>query len=156
MHCDSLKTERTKSRSVGGVYTVLPQRSATQRVVGSHRRMAKNLPDDMRGGIPAPKPRPSPTRMVKQMQPCGIFLQIGAQLRSSEVSNEVYQSTRNTMHRQFSLGQWQTFKGAELRDFLTCRGIKWHYIVERSPLWERFHERMVKSVKRCLKVVFNL
>jgi hypothetical protein len=92
MHCDSLKTERTKSRSVGGVYTVLPQRSATQRVVGSHRRMAKNLPDDMRGGIPAPKPRPSPTRMVKQMCHVRSFCRLAHNCvhHSSEVSNEVY------------------------------------------------------------------
>ena len=46
-----------------------------------------------------------------------------------------------------------TFKGAELKGFLTSRGIKWNHIVERSPWWGGFYERMVKSVKRCLKKV---
>ncbi|KAK6172490.1 hypothetical protein SNE40_016128 [Patella caerulea] len=45
----------------------------------------------------------------------------------------------------------KTFKGVELKSFLQSKGIKWRYNVERSPWWGGFFERMVRSVKRCLK-----
>ena len=49
----------------------------------------------------------------------------------------------------------KTFKGAELKDYVTSRQIEWRYIVERSPWWGGFYERLVKSVKRCLKKVLG-
>ena len=33
--------------------------------------------------------------------------------------------------------------------------IKWRYIVEKSPWWGGFYERMVRSVKRCLRKVLR-
>ena len=47
----------------------------------------------------------------------------------------------------------KTFKGAELKNFITSCGIKWGHIVERSPWWGGFYERIVRSVKRSLKKV---
>ena len=45
----------------------------------------------------------------------------------------------------------KTFKSAELKNFVTSRGMKWRYNVPRAPWWGGFFERMVRSVKRCLK-----
>ena len=45
----------------------------------------------------------------------------------------------------------KTFKSAELNGFLSSKGIKWMYNVDRAPWWGGFFERMVRSVKRCLK-----
>ena len=35
--------------------------------------------------------------------------------------------------------------------FLTNRAVKWQFITERAPWWGGFYERLVGSVKRCLK-----
>ena len=35
--------------------------------------------------------------------------------------------------------------------FLANRGVKWQFIAERAPWWGGFYERLVGSVKRCLK-----
>ena len=40
----------------------------------------------------------------------------------------------------------KTFKGPELKDFLTSRGIKWNHIVDCSPWWGEFYERMVRGI----------
>ncbi|XP_028397220.1 uncharacterized protein LOC114521030 [Dendronephthya gigantea] len=49
----------------------------------------------------------------------------------------------------------KTFKGAELRNFIAVKNIRWQFIVERSPWWGGFYERMVRCVKRCLKKVLS-
>jgi hypothetical protein len=49
----------------------------------------------------------------------------------------------------------KTFKGQEIRAFIASKNIKWRYIVEKSPWWGGFYERMVRSVKRCLKKVLR-
>ena len=48
----------------------------------------------------------------------------------------------------------KTFKGAELRNFIAVKKIKWHF-VEKSHWWGGFYERMVRCVKRCLKKVLS-
>ena len=47
----------------------------------------------------------------------------------------------------------KTFKSKELKDFFASKRIKWVHIVERFPWWAGFYERLVPSVKRCLKKV---
>ena len=49
----------------------------------------------------------------------------------------------------------KTFKGPEIRNLIASKNIKWRYIVEKSPGWGGFYERMVRSVKRCLKKVLR-
>ena len=49
----------------------------------------------------------------------------------------------------------KTFKSKELKEFCASKGIKWKHIVERSPWWGGFYERLVRSVKRCLKKVLR-
>ena len=53
------------------------------------------------------------------------------------------------------LDDGKTFKGQEIRSFTTSKNIKWRYIVEKSPWWGGFNERVVRSVKRCLKKVLR-
>ena len=45
----------------------------------------------------------------------------------------------------------KTFKGSSLKVFLSQHGITWQFNVPRAPWWGGFFERMVRSVKRCLK-----
>ena len=47
------------------------------------------------------------------------------------------------------------FKGPEIRNFITSKNIEWRYIVEKSPWWEGFYERIVRSMKRCLKKILR-
>ena len=44
---------------------------------------------------------------------------------------------------------------SEVQKFLFNNGIKWKFIVERAPWWGGFYERLVGSVKRCLKKVIG-
>jgi len=50
----------------------------------------------------------------------------------------------------------KTFKSKELQDFCASKRIKWIHIVERSPWWGGFYERLVRLVKRCLKKFYEL
>jgi hypothetical protein len=45
----------------------------------------------------------------------------------------------------------KTFKDARIQSYCQHRGIKWKFNVEAAPWWGGFFERMVKSVKLCLK-----
>ena len=49
----------------------------------------------------------------------------------------------------------KTFKGVQLRNFILHKKIKWRFIVEGSPWWSGFYERMVGCVKRCLTKVLR-
>ena len=43
------------------------------------------------------------------------------------------------------------FKSKEAERYFVNRGVVWKYIIERAPWHGGFYERMVRSVKRCLK-----
>ena len=45
----------------------------------------------------------------------------------------------------------KTFEGCSLKPFLSQHGIVWKLNVPQAPWWGGFFERMVGSVKRCLK-----
>ena len=47
----------------------------------------------------------------------------------------------------------KAFISEETQDFASCKNIKWRFNVEAAPWQGGFFERMVKSVKRCLKKV---
>ncbi len=42
-----------------------------------------------------------------------------------------------------------------VKEFLESRRIEWRFNLERSPWWDGFFERMVGSVKRCLRKVLG-
>ena len=47
---------------------------------------------------------------------------------------------------------WKSIKGSELTEF---KGITWKFIAERAAWWGGFWERLVRSVKTCLKRVMD-
>ena len=47
----------------------------------------------------------------------------------------------------------KTFKSVEVHDHIRSIWIKWRFNVEGAPWWGGFFERLVKSVKHCLKKV---
>jgi len=42
-------------------------------------------------------------------------------------------------------------RSSEVQTFLTRSRISWKFVIERAPWWGRFYERLVQSVKRCLR-----
>ena len=42
-------------------------------------------------------------------------------------------------------------RSTEVQQYLTNKEVSWKFIVEKTPWWGGFWERMVKSVKNCLK-----
>ena len=42
-------------------------------------------------------------------------------------------------------------KSSEVKKYLANRQIDWQFIMEQAPWWGGFRERLVRSVKRCLK-----
>ena len=49
----------------------------------------------------------------------------------------------------------KTFKGSKKKLFLSQHGIVWKFNAPRAPWWSGFFERMMRSVKRCLKKTFG-
>lgn len=50
---------------------------------------------------------------------------------------------------------WKSFKISELTDFFSSRFITWKFIEERAAWWGGFWERLVRSVKNCLKKILG-
>ncbi|KAK5856900.1 hypothetical protein PBY51_010180 [Eleginops maclovinus] len=50
---------------------------------------------------------------------------------------------------------WKAIKDPELLQFFSERGITWRFIAERAAWWGGFWERLVRSVKTCLKKVLG-
>ena len=42
-------------------------------------------------------------------------------------------------------------RSTEVKQYLTNNQVEWEFIMEKAPWWGRFLERLVRSVKRCLK-----
>ena len=71
-------------------------------------------------------------------------------------------AARRGLPRKFISDNGQTFKAAakvltallrdkDLLEYLSSTSIEWSFNVEKAPWWGGFFERMVKSVKRCLR-----
>ena len=46
---------------------------------------------------------------------------------------------------------FSTFISEELQQFLTSEKIKWKYILQKSPWWGAFYERLIRIIKEALK-----
>ena len=46
---------------------------------------------------------------------------------------------------------FETFKSAEVKKLMTLQGVQQYFILPASPWWGGFYERLVRSVKGCLK-----
>ena len=53
----------------------------------------------------------------------------------------------------FISDNFTTFKSMEIIRFIRNLGIKWRFIIERSPWWGGFNERLVGLVELCIKKV---
>ena len=49
----------------------------------------------------------------------------------------------------------KTFKSNEVKAFLLYRQIKWKFILEKSPWWGGFYEKLSNIIKICLKKVIE-
>ncbi|XP_042577363.1 uncharacterized protein LOC122136841 [Cyprinus carpio] len=50
---------------------------------------------------------------------------------------------------------WHAIKYPQLLEYFSGKGISWHFIVERAAWWGGFWERLVRSVKTCLRKVLG-
>ena len=46
---------------------------------------------------------------------------------------------------------FKSFKSIEIKYFLRKKDIKWEFILEKSPWWGGFYERLIGITKLCLK-----
>ena len=51
---------------------------------------------------------------------------------------------------------FKTFKAVEVQNFMRYLRIKWNFILEKSPWWDGFYERMIRSIKNTLKKVVGV
>ena len=51
---------------------------------------------------------------------------------------------------------FKTFKAVEVQNFMRYLRIKWNFILEKSPWWDGFYERMVRSIKNTLNKVVGI
>ena len=61
--------------------------------------------------------------------------------------------SRRGIPKMFISDNGKTFKANELAEFATRNNISWKFNIERAPRWGGFFERLVKSVKRCLRKI---
>ena len=50
---------------------------------------------------------------------------------------------------------FRTFLSKELKVFLLEKRIEWNFILQKSPWWGGFYERLIRVVKDCLKKVLG-
>ena len=55
----------------------------------------------------------------------------------------------------FISDNFKTFKPMEIKRFISNLGIKWKFILERSPWWGGFYEHLFGLVKSCIKKVIS-
>ena len=62
---------------------------------------------------------------------------------------------RRTAPSLFISDNAKCFIGKELKSYLCAKGIDWKHILEVSPWWGGFYERLVKTVKRSLRKILR-
>ena len=63
---------------------------------------------------------------------------------------------RRGLPSKFVSDNFKTFKASDLKNFLRVNRIQWEFILEKSPWWGGFYERLIGVIKNCLKkVVFK-
>ena len=78
-------------------------------------------------------------RMISRRGPCGTIWSDNA---------KTFKSADREIQQLFAIRRpWDKIDQGELRAKLTFRGIKWRFIVERSPWRGGWWERLLRSVK---------
>ena len=62
---------------------------------------------------------------------------------------------RRGLPKLFISNNAKCFVGAELKGFLKIKDVQWKFILEFSPWWGGFFERMVQTVKRSLRKILR-
>ena len=80
------------------------------------------------------------------------------ELTSDVNSNSVILTLRRVISRRgilrlFISDNFKTFKSADVKRFCNTKEIVWKFILERSPWWGGFYERLISIVKSSLKKV---
>ena len=60
---------------------------------------------------------------------------------------------REGLPSTFISDNFKTFKAKEIKRFALKSKINWKFILEKSPWWGGFYERLIGIIKRCLKKV---
>ena len=60
---------------------------------------------------------------------------------------------RKALPSTFISDNFKTFKAKEIKRFALKSRINWKFILEKSPWWGGFYERLIEIIKRCLKKV---
>ena len=60
---------------------------------------------------------------------------------------------RKGLPRAFISDNFKTFKSKEIKHLILSLNIKWKFILEKSPWWGGFYERIIGIIKRCIKKV---
>ena len=64
-------------------------------------------------------------------------------------------TARRGQAKLFVSDNFVTFKSSVMKDYLRKNDITWHFILERSPWWGGFYERLIGLTKSTLKKVLN-
>lgn len=62
---------------------------------------------------------------------------------------------RRGLPRLFISDNFKSFKAEDVKNFMRNNRISWKFILEKSPWWGGFYERLIKIVKSCLKKVIG-
>ena len=60
---------------------------------------------------------------------------------------------RKGLPRAFISDNFKTSKSKEIKHLILSLNIKWKFILEKSPWWGGFYERIIGIIKRCIKKV---
>ena len=60
---------------------------------------------------------------------------------------------RKGLPRAFISDNFKIFKSKEIKHLILSLNIKWKFILEKSPWWGGFYERIIGIIKRCIKKV---
>ena len=60
---------------------------------------------------------------------------------------------RKGLPRAFISDNFKIFKSKEIKHLILSLNIKWKFILEKSPWWGGFYERIIGIIKRCIKNV---
>ena len=63
--------------------------------------------------------------------------------------------SRRGMVQMVISDNFRTFLSKELKVFLLEKRIEWNFILQKSPWWGGFYERLIRVVKDCLKKVLG-
>ena len=62
-------------------------------------------------------------------------------------------NSRKGLPRAFISDNFKTFKSKDIKHLMLSLNIKWKLILEKSPWWGGFYERIIGIIKRIKKII---